>query len=296
MARSSAVLSIDFEFFGHLPAYRGARGDTDRLDAGIEAADYLLDLLDDYDASSTFFFVSEIANSHPDLVRRVADAGHEIASHTHRHCHLSALDERERRDELETSRALLEETTGEPVVGFRAPSFDRAPDHFTALAEAGYEYDSSVVPSRSIPGWYGGEYDVDRPCPATDLRPDAPETITELPVSTMPGLRLPLTGTWIRFFGPAYTALGMRLLARRGIAPVLYVHPWELVDLPPVEGVPKRVYWHTGSWMRRALERVVEQPFEFVTARSVVEGSPTGRHDTAGATDGIGDAPSNGGR
>lgn len=271
MPRPPAVLSVDFELFGHLPAYRSARGETDRLDAGLSAMDGLLGLFDDHDASTTFFFVSDIAEHHPDSVVRAADAGHEIASHTHRHRHLSELDERERRDEIATSRAVLEAVTGEPVRGFRAPSFDIASDHFETLADAGYEYDSSVAPSRRIPGWYGGEYDIDRPCPASRIRPDAPETVTELPVSVMPGVRLPLTGTWLRFFGPRYAILGMKLLARRGIAPVLYVHPWEFVDLPPVEGVPKRVYWRTGAWMRRALARILDQPFEFVTARSVVE-------------------------
>jgi Domain of unknown function (DUF3473). len=102
----------------------------------------------------------------------------------------------------------------------------------------------------------------------------------------MPGLRLPLTGTWLRFFGPGYTVLGMRLLARRGVAPVLYVHPWELVDLPAVDGVPGRVYWHTGEWMRRAIDRVLGQPFEFTTAATLagetgcddrLSGDPEGR-------------------
>ena len=76
--------------------------------------------------------------------------------------------------------------------------------------------------------------------------------------------------TWLRFFGPRYTVAGMKLLARRGIAPVLYVHPWELVDLPAVEGVPRRVYVRTGDWMRRAVEYILDQPFDFTTARSVV--------------------------
>ena len=271
MARPPAVLSIDFERFTHLPAYRNARGKTDQRDVGFNVVDSLLTLFEDHDAAATFFVVSEIAERHPERIVRIANTSHEIASHTHRHRHLSTLDERERRDELATSRIVLEDTTGERVAGFRAPSFDTASDHFSMLAAAGYEYDASVAPCRSIPGWYGGEHNVDRPCPATRLDPDAPAGIAELPVGVMPRLRLPLTGTWLRFFGPRYTILGMRLLARRGIAPVLYVHPWELVDLPPVAGVPKRVYWHTGAWMRRALRRILEQPFEFVTARTVVE-------------------------
>jgi hypothetical protein len=50
---------------------------------------------------------------------------------------------------------------------------------------------------------------------------------------------------------------------------VLYVHPWELADLPAVEGVPKRVYWHTGKWMRRAVDRILAQPFDFTTAAAL---------------------------
>jgi hypothetical protein len=87
----------------------------------------------------------------------------------------------------------------------------------------------------------------------------------------MPGLRLPLTGAWLRFFGPRYTLLGMRLLARQGITPVLYVHPWELVDLPTVDGIPRRVYWRTGRWMRNALQTVLHPEREFVRARDEVD-------------------------
>lgn len=270
MSSPPAVLSVDFEAFRHLPAYRQARGTLSDPDVGLSPLDGLLDRLEAHEADATFFVVSEIAAERPELVERIADAGHEIASHTHRHVHLSELPPEERRDELVTSREVLERTTGTSVAGFRAPSFDVASDHFEHLASAGYEYDSSVVPCRSIPGWYGGEWSARRPCRAADIVDGAPSSVRELPVAVMPGLRLPLTGTWIRFFGVGYTLLGMRLLARRGIAPVLYVHPWEFADLPAVEGVPKRVYWRTGDWMWRALERILDAEFEFATARSVV--------------------------
>ena len=276
MSSPAAVLSVDFELFTHLPAYRTARGETDRHDIGLDAVDGLLGCFDEYDASATFFTVSDIADRYPESVRRVTDAGHEIGSHTHRHRHLSTLDERERRNELRTSKAVLEDVTDTRVRGFRAPSFDIAADHFELLAAAGYDYDSSIVPCRRIPGWYGGEHNTDRPVPATRVRPDAPESLAELPVSAFPGIRLPLTGTWLRFFGPRYTIWGMKLLAQRGITPVLYVHPWEFADLPPVEGIPKRVYWHTGAWMQRALRRILDTPFEFVTAQSVVEDATAG--------------------
>lgn len=264
MSTQQAALSVDFEYFTHLPAYRDARGTTDLPEVGLDGVTALLDVFREADATGTFFTVGEIADSSPSVLGRITDAGHEIGSHTHTHRHLSEISASDRCEELETSKTRLEAVTGEEIVGFRAPSFDMGPDYFRTLAERGYEYDSSVVPCRSIPGWYGGEFKTDLPSPAHEIDPEAPAGIAEVPVSVMPGLRLPLTGTWLRFFGVNYTILGMRLLAQRGIPPVLYVHPWELVDLPAVDGVPKRVYVRTGDYMRRAVRRILVEPFEFV--------------------------------
>ena len=283
---SEAVFSIDVELFTQTPAYRNAGGSTDRAGVGLDGLGFLRETLAKHDATATCFVVSSVAESHPDAIRALATAGHEIGSHTHSHELLSELDPGRRREELTRSREILETETDTEVAGFRAPAFDIPPDHFRDLADAGYEYDASVVPSRRIPGWYGGEYDLDRPAPARAVDPDAPGELAELPTSVMPGVGLPLTGTWLRFFGPRYTILGMRWLARRGIAPVLYVHPWELVDLPAVEGVPRRVYWRTGGWMRRAVERILAQPFEFVSAREVVTAAVGDRTDGSVAGDG----------
>jgi peptidoglycan/xylan/chitin deacetylase (PgdA/CDA1 family) len=275
----TAALTVDLELFGQTPAYRSATGrsgrqttpDTAREEAGVDGVRFLLDAFDGADATSTFFAVSSLADSHGDLLRAVADAGHEVGSHTRTHRRLPELSPAEQRAELRDSRTELAAAVDGDVTGFRAPVFELADDHFGALAEAGYRYDSSVLPSRAIPGWYDGEYDTMCPCPASEIDPAAPPGIDELPVGVMPGLGLPLTGTWVRFFGRRYTLLGMRLLARRGIAPVLYIHPWELVDLPDVDGVPARVYWRTGAWMRRTVETILETGFEFVTARRLLE-------------------------
>jgi hypothetical protein len=270
MVPPRAALSVDVEFFSHMPAYRGASGTTDQRAVGLDGLHYLLGALADTGHTGTFFTVSEIADTHPDAVRRITERN-ELASHTATHRHLSELSLDERRTELADSKATLKEASGADVRGFRAPSFDFAADHFDLLAETGYDYDSSIVPSRSIPGWYGGEYDTDAPVPASSVHPGAPDTLTEVPIAVMPGLRLPLTGTWIRFFGVRYTLLGMKLLARRGIAPVLYVHPWELVDLPAVEGVPSRVYIRTGEYMRRAVDSILHTDFDFVPVGQLAE-------------------------
>lgn len=275
-----AALSVDLEFFQHAPAYRTATGTTDEDAIGREAVDFLLEAFEEAGATGTFFAVSDIADDDPELLATVAD-GHELGSHTHTHPHLTDLSADERRAELATSRERLAAVTGADVVGFRAPSFDVAEDHFAMLSETGYEYDSSVVPCRSIPGWYGGEWNTWRPVPASEVDAGAPADLAEVPVAVMPGLRLPLTGTWIRFFGVRYTLLGMRLLARRGIPPVLYVHPWELVDIPAIEGVPSRIYVRSGEYMRRAVRRILAQPFEFVPVRTLAESVGVGTGATA---------------
>lgn len=275
MPQPRAALSVDVEFFTHLPAYRGASGTTDQTAVGLGGIEFLLDAFADDGGSGTFFTVSEIAESHPETIAAIGER-HELGSHTHTHRHLTELAPDERRAELVDSKQQLEATSGAEVIGFRAPSFDFANDHFEMLTSTGYEYDSSVVPCRSIPGWYGGEHEVQQPVPASAVSPSAPDTVTEVPVAVMPGLRLPLTGTWIRFFGVRYTLLGMKLLARQGIAPVLYVHPWELVDLPAVEGVPSRVHWRTGEYMRRAVRRILDSTFEFVPVGQIAEDSNSG--------------------
>lgn len=265
-----AVLSVDVELFGHTPAYRNAEGTLADPSVGLEGARFLREALACHNARTTAFVVSELADEHPGAVGAFVDAGHEVGSHTHTHCLLTDLSATERREELTRSKERLEAVTGASVAGFRAPAFDFGDAHFEELHAAGYAYDASVVSCRTIPGWYGGEYDLHRPAPATAVDPEAPAELAEVPTAVFPGIGLPLTGTWLRFFGVRYTILGMRLLARRGIAPVLYVHPWELVDLPAVEGVPKRVYVRTGDWMRRAVERILSTEFEFVAVEDVL--------------------------
>ncbi len=271
MSQGTAVLSVDCEWFQHTPAYRSARGSVDSTAVGIEGMSFLLDSFDSSSAKSTVFAVGEIADTHPALIERIVSAGHEIGSHTQTHAHLDELSAADRYSEVERARDALSAVSDTEVTGFRAPSFAIGEDHFQTLERSGYTYDSSIAPCRSIPGWYGGSHRRVRPGPATAFEENAPATITELPIAVMPGLALPLTGTWIRFFGVQYTLYGMRLLARRGITPVLYVHPWELVDLPAVAGVPRRVYVRTGSWMRRAVTRLLESSFSFVSMQSLLD-------------------------
>ena len=264
------AISIDFEFFTHTPAYRTAVGKTNQATVGIGGIHFLLDAFDEFDTEATFFVVSDIAETHPRIITTIVDRGHEIASHTRNHVLLPNVSKEERRQEIIGSRSRLQQVSGQRVNGIRAPAFDLPSNYFELLLEAGYSYDSSVIPCRKIPGWYGGDYSRQNPDEAISFFRNAPPEIIEIPVSVMPWLRLPLSGAWTRFFGAKYSIFGMRLLAGRGTTPVLYFHPWEFVDLPEVTGVPRRVYWRTGKWMCRALRRILKQPYQFVSVKRLI--------------------------
>lgn len=268
---SRAVLSIDFELFRHTPAYRSASGKLSDTTVGIEAWPFLRDALSDHDATATFFVVGEVAEQHPEVIAEIAEEGHELASHTHTHRLLSSLNPRAEVEELKKSRAAIEAATGQSeVTGFRAPAFDISAGLFEKLDKAGYRYDSSVIPARRIPGWYGGEHTVTAPCSATKFNSDV-QSLSELPVSVMPSLRLPLSGAWTRLLGRKYTQVGIKILSRKGRIPILYYHPWELVDLPRIEGIPRRVTWRTGKWLRQSIDQVLQMNFSFVSVSHIIE-------------------------
>lgn len=275
MSQQRAVLSVDFESFAHTPAYRAASGTLDDPGAiGPGTMDRLLATFEAHDATATFFVVSEVAERFPDAITDAAAAGHEVASHTHTHPFMPDISREERVEELQHSKEVLESITGATVDGFRAPAFERSDDHVELLADTGYRYDSSVAPCRSVFGWYDDDWSSQRPTSIGVHRAGESARLTELPIAVMPGLRLPLSGAWLRFFGVHYTLAGMHWLSYQGIVPILYIHPWELVSLPDVEGVPSRVTVRTGEWLWRAIDRLLASPFEFVTSREVAEVAP----------------------
>jgi len=271
MSEPVVALTVDVELLGHTPAFRSVGGNPNEFNIGLDGIDFLRKMFATNGATSTFFVVSSIADDYQEVISRVAEDGHEIGSHTHTHPMLTDLDESGRRSEVETSRERLQSIAGEEVVGFRAPVFDLPEDHFESLAECGYTYDSSIVPCRTIPGWYGGQGRRQHPGPASSFQPNSPD-VMELPVSAMPWLRLPLSGLWLRLLGRQYALRGIQWLVRRGLSPVLYVHPWEVVDIPEIPGLPRRMYFRTGEWMRNTIEMLLNQPFEYRPARELVVG------------------------
>ena len=208
----------------------------------VEAnTDRCLDLLDSTSARGTFFVLGWVARRCPQLVRRIVARGHEIASHGMQHDRVSELGAKAFPQDIRTARCLLQDLTGEPVHGYRAPSFSLRPDMrwaYAALVEAGYRYSSSVYPVRH--DHYGAP-----DAPRQAYRPLADATFVELPMTTarVGGRNIPASGGgYFRLLPYAFSKhLLCRVQNREHMACVFYMHPWEIdSEQPKVAGLPWR--------------------------------------------------------
>ena len=145
-------LSVDVEDWFQVGAFEGTirRADWDGLDCRVEAnCERILALFDRLGVKATFFVLGWVAARYPATIRRIADAGHEVASHGWDHARVFKLDAAGFAADLYRTRQTLEDISGQPVTGYRAPSFSidaRNPWAHRVLAEQGYRYSSSVAP------------------------------------------------------------------------------------------------------------------------------------------------------
>lgn len=227
----------------------------------------LLDLLGERGVPATFFVLGWVAQQDPGLVRRIAAEGHELASHGWDHRRIPT----QSRDHFATSvrrtRALLQDLSGQPVEGFRAPSFSIIPGFEWALdvlVEEGHRYDSSLFPVRQHPS-YG------YPCPVDPHWLDRPAgTLLEFPPATLRwmGTNLPAAGgAYFRVLPTALVEGALEAAARRGAPGTFYIHPWEFdEEIPRVgEGVLTGLRMRMGArrtWPR--IDRLLKR-FQFRT-------------------------------
>jgi polysaccharide deacetylase family protein (PEP-CTERM system associated) len=208
-----------------------ARDDWDRYESRVARnTDRMLQLCDEAGVKGTFFVLTWNAERHPDVVRRIAAAGHEVASHGYGHRLVYELSPEEFRQDVGRAKALLEDLTGTPILGYRAPSFSITAKSLWALdvlLDCGYRYDSSVFPVRDA--LYG--LPEARRFPYVIRERDG-QALVEFPITTTPALgrNLPLGGGgYLRMLPYGYMRWGMRRVnTGEGEPAVVYVHPWEV--------------------------------------------------------------------
>ncbi len=241
-----------------------------RLGVGLERARRLLDRAG---ARATFFVLGRCAELHPDLVRRIAEAGHEIGTHGFAHDKVYDLTPEAFEEDLTRSLALLRELTGQPVRGYRAPYFSitaRSTWALPILARHGIAYDSSIYP-----GWnyrYGIEGSPERPYLVGESRmPEFPVSLGKLGGR----LKFGLGGAYFRILPYEVTRHFIRRLNDAGQPAMFYSHPWELDPDQPRVAFPRRRAALTHYFRLHTTEprfsRLLSD-FRFTTAAEVLEG------------------------
>lgn len=237
MTTSAAhIFTVDVEEYFQVHAFEGVvrRQEWAAMPSRVgENVDRLLDLLAEHDVLATFFVLGWVADRHPGVIRRIYEAGHEIGSHGWWHYRVSELQPEEFREEVRSSKALLEDITGQAVSGYRAPSFSIQPDcrfAFEVLVEEGYLYDSSIFPIwRPNYGWPGAP-------PIPHVVQCAAGTIFEFPLATslLGSFRIPVAGGgYLRQFPLWLVQRAFRQHGSEGVPGVFYIHPWELDAAQP---------------------------------------------------------------
>jgi len=235
-------LSVDVEEWFQVGAFERVidKRDWDGLASRVEAnTGAVLDLFADHGAKATFFTLGWVAQRHPRLIRRIVDAGHEVASHGWDHQRVFTMDTSTFRADLKRARTALEDAGGQAVTGYRAPSFSidtRNLWAFNELAEAGYAYSSSVAPVRHDHyGWPDA--------PRYAFRPLRDSPLVELPVTVakLGDRHLATGGGFFRLLPSALTDVAIRQVNCDGHAGIFYFHPWEIdPDQPRVAAAPLR--------------------------------------------------------
>jgi polysaccharide deacetylase family protein (PEP-CTERM system associated) len=262
------VLTVDVEDWyhpldpepGHWPRYE------DRVGASTRR---LLRLMEEEGARATFFVLGHVAERHPELVREIAAAGHEVASHGTLHRFVYRQTPAELEADVRASRDLLADLAGAPVRGYRAPYFSVTRASLWALPvlrDLGFAYDASIHPVLNhrygIPG-------------APRLPHRTAEGLLEVPPSTfpLPGMNLPCGGgAYFRLLPYAVTERLLSRLDAAGERIVFYLHPWEIDPGQPRMRVRAGLRWRhyhaldrTEARLRRLMRR-----FRFGSVRDVL--------------------------
>lgn len=191
-----------------------------------------LAILERHGITATFFALGWVVDRDPYLLREIRDRGHEIASHGYAHELVYRQTPRQFRDDVRRSVDVIHDITGEPPVGYRAPSFSITNDCLWALdvlAELGFEYDASLYPIRGrhygVPGIPGEPHLLD-------------SGMWEFPAGTVriAGAEVPFGGGgYLRLYPFLVTRWATHRINAGGRPVMIYLHPWELDPNPPVK-------------------------------------------------------------
>ena len=282
------VLTVDVEDGWSIFSRDWLLGDIEPTETVVRDTERILEILSASNVRATFFVVGKVAEKFPSLVRRIADAGHELGIHGFSHKQIFRLTEDEFRNDIKKAKFILEDSTSAEVAGYRAPAFSLLPEtkwSLRILAEEGFKYDSSIVPCKNQRyGWDDFSKDICR----MDLGDGL--SIVEVPLSVLP---IPMTGKgflagggYLRRF-PYFVSRAAIKHLQKTRPVVVYIHPYEfgkeVVPLPVGHlstfsrwRMHWRACWYLGigignrHTMPAKLQKLLSD-FEFSTVRCVID-------------------------
>ena len=236
------AMSIDVEDYFQVQAFdrQVQRSDWDSYEWRFAANTHrILDMLAEENVKATFFTLGWVALRNKELIRRMADEGHEVASHGMAHFRADAQTPQEFRRDITEAKNILEAASGVAVTGYRAATFSIGAGNmwaFDILAEEGYRYSSSINPVQH--DLYGLP-----DAPRAPFYPGANQSIPEIPITTVHAF-----GRNLPFGGGGFFRLLPYLVFRQGLrrvndadrlACIFYLHPWEIdPGQPRIAGAP----------------------------------------------------------
>lgn len=280
----TSALSFDIEDGWSLFSRDWLLQQIETTDTVVKDTKVILNILEQHNVHATFFVLGNVAEKFPQLVRQIADMGHEIGTHGFSHKQLFKLDPEQFRLEVSRAKKLLEDITGTKVLGHRAPAFSVMPKtkwSFEILAQEGFKYDSSVVPcTNSRYGWAGFSKDICKIKLPNGL------SIIEFPMSTINipvlGKGFVVGGGYLRHFPYAVTKWAIRYIQKQRPV-VIYMHPYEMgIEKVPfsVDHLPEKDRTKTLRYLKIAtrntdtvygkLNRLLRD-FQFTTISRIIE-------------------------
>jgi len=235
----------------------------------------IADILDERNIKATFFILGWIAERFPDMVKRLADNGHEIATHGYAHQMVYKQTKAAFEEDLVKSIEILENISGKKVIGYRAPTYSIIEDSFWAfdiLIRHHLLYDSSIFPIMhdryGVPNGERFPYTIER---------EDRQTIIEFPLST---LRLwkwnfPIAGGgYLRLFPYWFLKRSLQWINKQEQPGIIYLHPWELdPEQPRIHNIPAitrfRHYLNLHSTATKL--RNLIRDFEFAPVRDLLQ-------------------------
>jgi polysaccharide deacetylase family protein (PEP-CTERM system associated) len=271
------ALTVDVEDYYQVEAFAEVvrREDWPQWESRVERNTLtILDLFARYNVRGTFFTLGWVAERHPPLVREITAAGHEVACHGYEHRLIYTQTPEQFREDVRRARNALEDLTGMPVDGYRAPSYSITAESlwaFDVLIEEGFRYDSSIFPI------HHDRYGMPKAERFPHIVRSAGGEIVEFPPSTLRlcGINFPISGGgYFRLLPYGVFSRGVaRLNQQEKQSAIFFIHPWEVDPAQPVVPASRLNHWRHRINLHRTLPRLERllSDFRFAPVRQVLD-------------------------